>query len=208
MRATIAQLFVAAGLLSASACGPRPPDAQSQIRAAVQATLAAIPTPTPYTPPILPTPAPPDLVGLFCEYQFCIGHPGDVSFFDVSGQKNPLSASSYSQGLLVGYNANTRVFIQLMWQDAPGISDPQFMLDLILSPGVDVRNGGLDPQLIGSLNVLYVPITSTAGTLPAGGAAVWICGGRAFAWKAYSPDPDSARALLQEALQKFRCNAQ
>jgi hypothetical protein len=206
MRAAILQLLVAAGLLWASACGPRPPDAQSQIRAAVQATLAAIPTPTPYPPPVLPTSAPPDLVGLFCEYQFCIGHPADVSFFDVSGQKNPSAASSYSQGLLAGYNA--KLFLQLLWQDAPGVSDPQFMLDLILYGPVDTRNGSLEPQLIGDLNVFYQPIASTASTfLPAGGAAAWICGGRAFAWKSYTPDPDSARALLQEALRKFRCNA-
>jgi len=206
MRAAIAQLLVAAGLLSTSACGPRPPDAQSQIRAAVQATLAAIPTPTPYQPPILPTPLPPDLIGLFCEYQFCIGHPADVTLFDVLGQKNPNAASTYSQGILIGYNASTRVFIQFMWQDAPGISDPQFMFDLILETG-DTRNGDPEPQLIGDLNVFYVPIIPPASTfLAGGGAAAWICGGRAFAWKAYTPDPDTARVLLGEALSKFRCN--
>lgn len=198
-------LWLSAGLLAA--CGRGQANLQPQIDAAVQATLAALPVPTAYAPPILPTPQPPDLVGLFCEYQFCIGHPAEVNFFDVSGQKNPSLASTYSQGIVVGYNASARIFIQLMWQDAPGISDPQFMLDLILDNAVDARNGNLDPQLIGNLNVLYVPIASSASSLlPAGGAAVWTCGGRAFAWKTYAAEADSAKALFVESMRKFRCN--
>jgi hypothetical protein len=41
--------------------------------------------------------------------------------------------------------------------------------------------------------------------LPYGGAAAWTCGGRAFAWKAYTPQPDLAKNLLEEALGRFRC---
>jgi hypothetical protein len=97
--------------------------------------------------------------------------------------------------------------IQFLWQDAPGSTDPQFMFDVILDPKVDTRNGNLDPLLIGDLNVLYIPITFSASpVLPNGGAAAWICGGRAFAWKAYTPQPDLAKNLLIEALQDFRCN--
>jgi hypothetical protein len=204
MKAQIAALLLA-GLLSAAGCGPRPPDAQAQIRTAVAATLAALPAPTANPLPLLPTPAPAELAGLFCEYQFCIGHPPDISFFDVSGQRNPTATSSYSQGILIGYNA--KLFVQFMWQDAPGMSDPQFMLDLIVDARIDTRSGSLDPQVLGDLNVFYQPITSSASALlPAGGAAAWMCGGRAFAWKAYTSDPDSARSLFNDAMRKFRCN--
>jgi hypothetical protein len=193
-------------LLAASSCGLGRADPQEEIRGAVAATIAALPTYTPYPPPLNPTPAPPDLIGLFCEYRFCIGHPPDVSFFDVSAQRNPTDASSFSRGILAGYTSN--VFIQLMWQEAPGVGDPQFMLDLILFGDVDSRSGNLNPQLIGDLNVLYVPISSSASTqLPSGGAAIWMCGGRAFAWKTYTAQPETAQSLLIDALRKFRCSS-
>jgi hypothetical protein len=194
--------FLAAG------CGPKTPSVEEQISSAVQQTVAAIPTYTPYPPPpILPASTPPPLAGLFCEYQFCIGHPADMAFFDVSAQRNPTAPSTAAQGILAAYNAN--LFIQFVWQDAPGSTDPQFMVDVILNSTVDTRNGNLDPLLIGDLNVLYVPLATTAtSVLPFGGAAAWVCAGRAFAWKAYTPQPDLAKSLLTQALQEFRCNAQ
>jgi hypothetical protein len=197
-------LFVS--FLLITACGPATPGIDEQINSAVQQTVSAIPTYTPYPPPIiLPTATPVGLAGLFCEYQFCIGHPAEMAFFDVSAQRNPTAPSTTSQGLLAAYNAN--LFIQLIWQDAPGNNDPQFMFDLILDSKVDTRNGALDPLLIGDLNILYIPITTTATpVLPNGGVAAWICGGRAFAWKAYTPQPDLPKNLLIEALQNFRCS--
>jgi hypothetical protein len=143
---------------------------------------------------------------LFCEYQFCIGHPADMAFFDVNAQRNPAAPSTASQGILAAFNS--ALFIQVVWQNASGITDPQFMIDLILQYGADTRNGSVQPLLIGDLNVFYVPITPTASaasTLPYGGAAAWTCGGRAFAWKAYTPQPDLAKNLLEEALGRFRC---
>jgi len=200
-------LLILSTLLLASACGPKTPSPSQQIQIAVQQTIAAIPTYTPYPPPRIPaTPTPAGLEGLFCEYQFCIGHPADMAFFDVSAQSNPTAPSTVSQGLMAAYNAN-HLFIQIIWQDAPNTSDPQFMLNLIVDGKVDTRNGNLDPLLVGTLNVFYVPITTTATpVLPFGGAAAWICGGRAFAWKTYTPQPELAKPLLNEALQKFRCN--
>jgi hypothetical protein len=141
---------------------------------------------------------------LFCEYQFCIGHPVDMSFFDVSAQNNKASPSTYSQGLIAAYNAN--LFIQMIWQLAPGSSDPQFMLDLILDD-VDTRVGNLDVKLIRNMNVIYIPISTTATTvLPSGAAGAWICGERAFAWKVYSPQAENTQALFDEAFNRFRCN--
>jgi hypothetical protein len=187
-------------------CSPKTPSVEEQISIAVQQTIAAIPTYTPYPPPaILPTSTPATLSGLFCEYQFCIGHPEDMAFFDLNAKNSPVTPSTKSQGILVAYNASQ--VIQLMWQDAPGSNDPQFMLDLIVDPKVDTRSGDLAPLLIGDLNVLYVPITFSQSTdLPNGGAAAWICNGRAFAWKAYTPQPDLAKNLLIQAVQNFRCN--
>ena len=128
-----------------------------------------------------------------------------MAFYDVSAQQNPAAPSSYSQGLLAAFNGN--LFIQMMWQLAPGAADPQFLLDLILDDGIDTRVGALDVKLIREMNVLYTPITSTATTLlPYGGAAAWTCGDRVFAWKAYAPDESSAPGLFDTALARFVCN--
>ena len=190
-------------VLIVSACAPKN-DPNEQIMQSVAATVAAIPTSTPNPVPTpYPSPTPFDLAGLFCEYQFCMGHPIDMAFFDVSAQNNPASPSTYSQGLLAAFNGN--LFIQLIWQIAPGTADPQFMLDLILDD-VDTRVGNLDVKLVRDMNVIFSPITSTASPLlPHGGAAAWICGERAFAWKIYTPQAENAQPLFDEALARFTC---
>jgi hypothetical protein len=180
-------------------------DPNAQIRQAVAATVAAIPTYTPYpVPTAYPSPTPMPLTGLFCEYQFCIGHPPEVAFFDVSAQRNPAAPSDYAQGLLAAFNAN--LFLEILWQYAPGTSDPTFLLNLILEEGVDTRVGNMDVKLIHDMNVIYTPITTTAtDVLPNGGAAAWTCGERVFAWKAYTPQDGQAASLFDEAIKRFRC---
>jgi hypothetical protein len=192
-------------LIIVTACAPKP-DPNIQIEVAVASTLAAIPSATPAPLPTShPSPTPFDLKGLFCEYQFCIGHPIDIAFYDVSGQQNAGSPSSYSQGLLAAFNGN--LFIQMVWQLAPGAADPQFMLDLILDDGLDTRVGNLDVKLIRDMNVIYTPITSTATPLlPYGASGAWICGDRAFAWKVYTPDESSAQTLFDTAFSRFICS--
>jgi hypothetical protein len=144
------------------------------------------------------------LAGLFCEYQFCIGHPPDVAFLDVSAQRNPATPSTYGQGYLLAFNAS--LYIELLWQYAPGTADPKFLLDLILRPDVDTRVGNMDIKLIRDMNVLYTQVTSTlTGILPHGGAGAWTCGERVFAWKAYTLNEGQAGPLFEEALQRFRC---
>ena len=185
-----------------AACAPKPnPDAQIQL--AVAQTIAAIPTYTPNpTPRILPTATAMSLSGLFCEYEFCIGHPVSIAFFD---QHNPLAPSSITQGMLAAYNSG--LFIEVIWQDATGATDASFMINTIMDSKIDSRSGDLKAFQLGSLNVDYVLITTTAtSSLPYGGAAAWMCGGRAFAWKTYTPQAGLATNLLNEALQKFRCN--
>jgi len=191
-------------LIILSACAPKS-DPTLQINQAVAATITAMPVPTsiPISTP-LPTPTPFDLKGLFCEYQFCIGHPVDMAFFDVSAKNNTAAPSTYSQGLVATFSGN--LFIQMIWQLSPGSADPQFMLDLILDD-VDTRAGDLNVRLIRNMNVIYVPITSTATpVLPFGGVGAWICGDRAFAWKIYSPDANNGLELFDSAFERFRCN--
>ena len=201
MRYGLLSLFV----FIITACSPKP-DPEAQIRQIVAATLAAIPisTASPLPTPF-PSSTPFDLKGLFCEYQFCIGHPIDMAFYDVSAQQNAGSPSTYTQGLIASYNAN--LFIQAIWQLSPGTADPQFMLDLILDEGLDTRVGTLEVKLIRDMNVIYTPITTTATpVLPFGGAAAWTCGERVFTWKVYTPDGASAAGLFESALARFNCN--
>ncbi len=204
-------VLLLAGILFTSACGSDVvgPTKEQLIQIAVAGTLSSLPRPT-AAPPATPYPTftPVALSGIYCEYQFCIGHPADMAFYDVSAAQNQASPSSYSRGILAAYNSN--LFIQLIWQDAPGVTDPQFLLDLIIQQGGDARKGDVQPLLMGPLNVFFVPITPTAGaasTLPYGGAAAWMCGGRAFAWKAYTPQQDLATNLMQDSLARFRCES-
>lgn len=191
-----------------TACGRRTQDPNILIDQAVAATLAAMPRPTlaPLPiPTIYPTPTAFDLRGLFCEYQFCVGHPFDMSFFDVSAQQNAGSPSTYAQGLLASYNAN--LLIQMIWQISPGTADPQFLLELILEDGIDTRVGNPEIKQIRDMNVIYTPIASTATPiLPFGGAAAWTCGERVFAWKVYTPDEASPPGLFESAFARFNCS--
>lgn len=199
----ISLLFILTMLLTA--CGPRKLSPELQIRQAVAGTLSAIPTPTRVAlPTIYPTATAFSLEGLFCEYQFCIGHPRDMAFFDVNAQRNPGSPSTYVQGNLVAYNAN--LFIQVLWQTAPGASDPQILIDLILDDQVDTYSGQTMPRLVGDIYTLFSPIATTATpVLPFGGVGAWTCGDRVFAWKAYAPDTGSAESLFNDALNRFAC---
>lgn len=130
-----------------------------------------------------------------------------MSFFDLSAQQNPTLPSTYSQGMVTAFNINSSLFIQVMWQTAPGAADPQFMLDLILDDAKDSPQGNKDIKLVRNMNVVYTPIaTSASPLLPYGGAAAWTCGERVFAWKVYTPNADSAGALFEEALARFSCN--
>lgn len=188
-----------------TACSFPRVNAAVETQQAIASVIAAMPTSTsPPVPSPFPTPTPFDLAGLFCEYQFCIGHPIDMAFYDVSAQQNLGTPSSYSQGLIAAFNAT--LFIQMVWQSAPGAADPQFMLDVILDPGLDTRVGTPEVKLVRDMNVIYTPITSTTtALLPFGGAAAWICGDRAFAWKVYTPDEQSPPTVFENSFSRFVC---
>jgi hypothetical protein len=203
-------IILIVGLLSSSCSFPgravATPGAIISIDDAVATARASMGTRTPMPlPTINPTATPMDLRGLFCEYQFCIGHPQEMAFYDVNAQQNIGAPSTYSAGILASYNAN--LFLQVMWQISPGSSDPSFLLNLILDQQTDAKTGNQEVKLIRNMNVIYTPITTTASpSLPFGGAAAWTCGDRVFAWKAYTPDGASAAGLFEEALTRFNCN--
>ena len=196
-------------LLIVSACRSRTPDPNILIDQAVAATLAAMPRPTavsvPFSTPF-PSPTAFNLNGLFCEYQFCIGHPEDMAFYDVSAvNSNQGAPSNYQTGLIAAYSGG--LVLQAMWQFSPGTSDPSFLLNLIVEDGVDSPVGTQEVKLIRNMNVVYTALTTTATpVLPFGGAAAWTCGDRVFAWKVYTADEASPPGLFESALGRFTCN--
>jgi hypothetical protein len=181
------------------------PNLQILIDQAVSATLIAMPAPTQVPPPTpYPTPTAISLAGLYCEYQFCIGHPTGMAFYDHLATLNLSDPSTYIKGFLYSYQIPNMI-ISLIWLQAPGTSDPKFLLDTILDDQADTQTGNLDVKLIRSMNVLYTPITTTISEVPFGSAGAWTCGDRVFAWKAYTAQADTAAPLFEEALVRFTC---
>jgi hypothetical protein len=202
------RFMILISLLILSACGgKKTPDPNSIIDQAVAATLSAMPTPTsqPISTPY-PSPTPFTLNGLFCEYQFCIGHPADMAFYDVSAVKsNQATPSTYQTGLMAAYSGS--LVIELIWQFSPGTADPSFLLNTVMQQGVDTPTGTQEIKRIRDMNVVYTAITTTATPiLPNGAAAAWTCGDRVFAWKVYAPDAGAASTLFDSTLARFRCN--
>ena len=197
-------LFLFAG------CSPKTnlptPNPNDLIRQSVAATIAALPTAVPNIPPTAyPSPTPISLAGVFCEYQFCIGHPANMAFYDHMAALSQLSPSAYNNGFLAAYQIPS-VVINLIWLQAPGTSDPQFLLDTLLDDQVDTRTGTLEVKLVRGMNVMYGPITTTISEVPFGSIAAWTCGDRVFAWKVYTPQAETAGPLFDEALARFTCN--
>jgi len=201
-------LTVSLILFLLASCAPKTvtPDPLTQIRQAVAATLTAIPTVTsiPQSTPY-PTPTPFSLAGLYCEYQFCIGHPSSMALYDHLATLNPLSPSAYSNGFLASYQIPIMV-INILWLQAPGTSDPKFLLDTIMDDQADTQTGTLEVKLIRGMNVMVTQITTTISEVPFGSAAAWTCGDRVFAWKVYTQQAETAAPLFEEAIARFKCD--
>ncbi len=179
------------------------PDPQTVIDDAVAATIAAIPAATPYPiPTAYPSPTLVPLVGTFCEYGFCIGHPAEMVFIDEGATLKPPTPGTQSKGILYGYTET--LFIQLDWQISDPNFNPQSSMALILEE-TQALQGNLDVLLIGNLNVYYQPSSTITSVLPYGAVAVWQCGGRDFIWKVYTPQDGMAQDILKQSLEKFRC---
>jgi hypothetical protein len=192
-----------------ASCAPKKaaptPNLQIQIDQAVAATIIAMPVATQAAPPTpYPTPTAVSLAGLYCEYLFCIGHPTGMAFYDHLATLNLSDPSTYIKGFLYSYQI-PNIIISLIWLQAPGTSDPKFLLDTILDDQADTQTGNLDVKLIRNMNVIYTPITTTISEVPFGSAGAWTCGDRVFAWKVYTAQADTAGSLFEEALARFTC---
>ncbi|MEZ0395066.1 MAG: hypothetical protein ABWK53_01340 [Anaerolineales bacterium] len=171
----------------------------------VAAALTSVPPQPTFTPYPTYTPYPtPDLSGLFCEYEFCIGHPDGVPFFDLEVVNDYLThRSSYEQGILIGFSDS--VYIFFAWSRLYGDYDPNVMLTTVLL--ADTPQETRLTADFGGRAVTYVALASTPSTiLPQGLAAAWQCGDRQFGWKAYTNQQAQALDLLNQALARFRCN--
>lgn len=197
----IGVILVAGILLLRSMPQPNP---QAEIDAAVAATVLSIPTDTPYPVPTpVPSPTAISLDGVFCEYGFCIGHPADVYLIDDGATHNPPVPGTHSSGIIFGYSQS--MFMQVMWRVSDPNYDPQTAMHLIMNAG-ETLQGSLSASLVGQLNIYYQPTTTVTTVLPFGGVATWQCGGRDFIWKVYTAQDNLAQGLLNDALQKFRCD--
>ncbi len=206
---TLLNLTISLILFLLAACSSKTPtpDPNLIIRQSVAATIAAMPiVPTPIPPTPYPSPTPLSLAGLFCEYEFCIGHPMGMAFYDHLASQNPLTPSEYKNGFLAAYQIPSMV-INLIWIQAPGTADPQFLLDTILDDQSDTRTGTMDVKLVRGMNVMFTQITTIISPdIPFGAAGAWTCGDRVFAWKVYTPQAETAAPLFEEALARFNCN--
>ncbi len=181
------------------------PNFQIQVNQAVAATLSSIPTPTQVTLPTpFPTPTTVSLSGLYCEYQFCIGHPVGVAFYDHLATLDVGAPSTYGNGFIYAYQIPS-IIISLIWLQAPGTTDPSFLLETILDDQADLSTGSLEVKLIHNMNVVYTPITTSISEVPFGSSGAWVCGDRVFAWKSYTQQADIAASLFAEAMSRFTC---
>lgn len=187
-----------------TSCSSQESQEQAHIQAAVAATLSNIPTQTPYPLPTSYTPPTPvTLNGTFCEYGFCIGHPADLYLVDAAIMNTPASPSTYAYGILFAFNPS--IFMQVTWTASGPSFDYNVVQGFILEE-TDSLTGALDVILYKDLNIYYQPIGPTASDLlPHGAIASWQCGSRDFAWKVYTPQDGMAQGLLQQSLERFRC---
>lgn len=205
MRKILYLPLLLAVLLAACGADPKPAAPQPDVVAtAVAAALTAAPQAAPPTPYPTYTPYPTaDLSGLFCEYEFCLGHPAHFPLFDLEAANNyATNRSDYSQGNLIGFN--DQLYIFFIWNQFSGQFDPYVALNFVL--GQDLPENTLLSEDINGRAVTYVRLASTpSAVVPYGLAAVWQCGERWFGWKVYSAQDGQALNLLWEAVGRFTC---
>jgi hypothetical protein len=172
---------------------------------AVAAALTAVPPRPTYTPYPTATAYPtPDLSGLFCEYEFCIGHPARFPFFDLEVVNDyTTNRSDYAQGMLIGFDGNLYIF--LSWSQMAGQFDPGVMLAAALQ--ADIPQEVRITEDINGRPVTYTLLQTTPSSMvPYGLAAAWQCGERQFGWKVYTAQDGQGIEYLWQAMGSFRCD--
>ncbi len=201
-------LLLIAGLTGCRPATPAPPLDVDRVRAAAAATLTALPSPTPCpTQAPLPTPSPPptpDIRNLYCEYGFCLEHPGGAYYFDALVLRETHRPSDAAYGLLVSYQPN--FYMQIGWATLVGEADPYSTLALLTEKDI-LDLDSLNVEQIAGLIVTSAPLLKTASpdVLPYGLAATWVCGQREFSWKVYAASENQPEDLLRLTLSRFQC---
>ena len=207
------RIFLTLSLLAVmvTACQSSTDDFRRQVATAVAATVAAQPVPTeartqvPYTPYPTSTPYPtPSLSGLFCSYEFCIGHPVDLSFIDAVFTRDQSTTSNYAYGIILAFRQN--LFMQIQWTLKAGEARPYAMLDLVRDK--DASLDSIQVDQFGKVVVTYDTLVATStAELPHGMIATWECADREFGWKVYTPQEGQGIDILEDAASRFNCDA-
>jgi hypothetical protein len=127
-----------------------------------------------------------------------------VYLFDLKAAQNPRIPSTYGSGMLTGYRDN--LFIMMLWEQTPGLNDPQAAL--ITIQGDDQIRGLMKTERMGEQMVTFVELQTTqTNSLPFGMVAAWQCADRRFGWKIYTAQEGIAQTYLEESLARMRCGA-
>lgn len=162
-------------------------------------TATPYPEPTPYptyTPYPEPEPQLPDLTNLFCEYEFCIGHPTEAHLTDIQA---PEEWNTYRNGVVMGVSATGILAVEwhirtrTEWNLENEIDE---MIDKD-TPLADVTE-----EMMGQYSVAYRPFQTTDKY---GVAGAWYCGERGFKAMVLVDDEDEGLDMLRQAMEAFTC---
>jgi len=161
-------------------------------------TFTPYPTHTPYPSQIL------DISNLFCEYDFCIGHPATLYLTDPSGIDQVDEWNIYGFGILVGVND---ILMILEWDASTEAEwDAKFEIEDMLADGEVIR-GDVNEETVGDFMVTYVEYEhmDPSTMRPYGVAAAWFCGNRGFLLDISTQREGKAMDLAKQSIERFTC---
>jgi len=161
-------------------------------------TFTPYPTHTPYPSQVL------DISNLFCEYDFCIGHPATLYLTDPSGIDQVDEWNTYGFGILVGVNGT---LMMLEWDASTEAEwDAQFEIEDMLS-NEDVIRGDATEEMIGDFKVTYAEYEymDLSRLRPYGVVAAWFCSNRGFVLDISTQREGIATDLVKQSIERFTC---
>lgn len=196
-------LYFCLAILLLSACGPSQQEINDQIAFSVVATISAIPSSTPFpTPTPYPTLKPqlPDLTDLFCEYEFCIGHPPGAYLVDLDA---PDEWSSHRSGGVIGFEDEIMFVYWITSSEANW--NPTNEVDELLG-GDEVAQSDFVEETMGDFTVIYQTYSDPSSNVaPYGVNAAWYCGNRGFTALIEAKREERALELLRASISSFIC---
>lgn len=199
----------------------------NQVAVSVAETAAAIPTVTPYPtltpfpplstatpyPTLTPFPEPTayptftpfptrNLADLFCEYDFCIGHPTEAYLVDMDA---PDEWSSYKAGSVFGIEDDTVMGVSWEIQTEARWDIEAEVLDFIGEN--QAIQGEVVQETIGDTLIAYASFNDLDPNekRPYRLAAAWYCGNRGFVAMFVSDKDGFVIDLMRQALESFMC---